>query len=130
MRVRAEQGSLEILAIAGTRCVLIAMNLPEAEAKGLLGFAIARRKGSTGAFRYLEGKKVFRSVVPAPEPEAEFPSNVHPIQSFLWSTYTAEPGTTYAFRVEALFGAPGAMDVRHRVALEVKTESETEGLHR
>jgi phosphatidylserine/phosphatidylglycerophosphate/cardiolipin synthase-like enzyme len=130
MRVRAEQGSLEILAIAGTRCVLVAMNLPAAEAKGLLGFAIARRKGSTGAFRYLEGKKVFRSVVPAPEPEAEFPSNVHPIQSFLWSTYTAEPGTTYAFRVEALFGAPGAIDVRHRVAFEVKTESETEGLHR
>jgi phosphatidylserine/phosphatidylglycerophosphate/cardiolipin synthase-like enzyme len=130
MRVRTKQGSLEVLAIAGTRCVLIAMNLPQEEAKGLLGFAIARRKGSNGAFRYLEGKKVFRSLEPAPQPKAEFASNAHPIQSFLWSTYTATPGTTYGFKVEALYGKPDAMEVRHRVNFEVKTESETEGMHR
>ena len=130
MRLRTGQGNLEILAIAGTRCVMMAMNLPKAEAKGLLGFAIARRKGSTGPFRYLKGKKVFKSVVLTPDPKDEFPSNEHPIQSFLWSTYTAEPDTTYGFKVEALYGAPENLEVRHAVTFVVKTESETDGTHR
>lgn len=130
MRLRTEQGNLEVLAIAGTRCVLIAMNLPKDQAKGLLGFAIARRKGSTGAFRYLEGKKVFKSIEPSPKPKDEFPSNEHPIQSFLWSTYTAEPDTTYGFKVEALYGKPASPKAGPSVTFEVKTESETAGTHR
>jgi len=39
LRIRASKGPLEVLAIAGTRCVLIAMKLPEEHAHGLLGVA-------------------------------------------------------------------------------------------
>lgn len=102
MRARATGGSIDLRAIAGTRVVLLA--IAEEARAGLLGFAIARMNGSVPD--WLEGRKVFRSVVPRPDPQDRFPSNLHPIQSLIWSDYEAKPGTTTRYRVQPVYGRP------------------------
>jgi hypothetical protein len=49
--------------------------------------AIARRSIDPPVARARIPRKVFRSVVPRPDPQDRFPSNLHPIQSLIWSDY-------------------------------------------
>src|ERR1700748_1829582 len=107
MRTTAKSGDgkLRVTAIAGTRAVLIALDMDDDERKGLKGFAI--RTGKAGApLQWLTGMNVFRSRPPPSVPadkSLHFTTDKNPIQSFLWSDYEAIPATEYSFEVSAMF---------------------------
>ena len=140
MRVIESQGDFRVKAIAGTRTVLIALNCVEARRHGLLGFAFEREivGAANPDARFLRSSKVFKSVVPDPsqvrDPNdptrpAIFRSNEHPIQSFLWGDYTAEPDTAYKFTVTPMYGQPGALEPKPGLSFEIRTERELDQGH-
>ncbi|MGM4999488.1 phospholipase D-like domain-containing protein [Tardiphaga sp. 538_B7_N1_4] len=131
MRVTTSAGAFEASAIAGTRAIMIALNCDEAACKGLLGFAFQRARGA-GRPEFLRSLKVFEEVEPEPDTEhGEYFTDKFPIQSFLWSDYTAEPCTTYHFEVIPVFGDPTAPELRdaEKLAFTVTTEKEDDGQH-
>jgi PLD-like domain len=126
----SESGNLKASVFAGTRAILIALDLPEDQAKTLQGFAFKRSTGN-GESHWLTGMKVFRSLAPK-ETDGKvirFPTNENPIQSFLWSDYEAHPETDYTFEVSAMYGEPGSLQPRETVVIKVKTEAEDDGKH-
>jgi phosphatidylserine/phosphatidylglycerophosphate/cardiolipin synthase-like enzyme len=127
----ASAGHFRASAIAGTRAVMIALDCKEDGRKGLLGFAFRRSKGN-GKPEFLRSLKVFEAVEPKPDPEkGNYFTDKFPIQSFLWSDYTADPGTTYRFEVIPVFGTPTAPELREasKLTLAVTTEKEDDGKH-
>ena len=94
---KSDDGKLRVTAIAGTRAVLIALDMDDDERKGLKGFAM--RTGKAGApLQWLTGMKVFKSLAPSTVPAGKsmhFTTDRNPIQSFLWSDYDAIPATEY-----------------------------------
>ncbi len=125
---------LRLRVIAGTRVVLLALDLSKADAADLKGFAF-RRRVARGRWRWLTGLKMFAELFPngvQPEPGRKlprFPTNEHPIQSFLWGDYQASPKTRYEFEVSAMYGSPGGLEARHTATVTVTTEAEDDGLH-
>src|SRR6185295_5806706 len=120
-------------AFSGTHTVTIALNCPEERRSGLLGFAFQREvAGAPGAPKWLRSQKVFKSVVPDPaaardeQPPRRFYTNEFPVQSFLWGDYAASPGITYRFRIQPMYGQPGALvtDPDDELKIEITTEKE------
>jgi phosphatidylserine/phosphatidylglycerophosphate/cardiolipin synthase-like enzyme len=118
-----EAGDFRVRAIAGTHSVMLCFDVAEAARAGLLGFAIKRKVGD-GTFRWLRGKKVFPSIEPHPNPEAQHSSWDYPIQSMLWADYTAKPGTHYQFEVYPVYGPVDGLDHRDPITIEIRTEDE------
>ncbi|MBS1791767.1 MAG: hypothetical protein JST85_28925 [Acidobacteria bacterium] len=138
MRITKIKGEFRVKAIAGTHTVLIAMDCSETCRHGLMGFAIRREViGENDASpKWLRSLKVFKSVVPDPQNELDpkgkpkrFSTWEHPIQSFLWGDYTAEPDTRYKFTIVPMYGAPGKLQPRPGIALQVHTEKEFDQGH-
>ena len=130
MRSDASAGNFKARAIAGTRAVMIALDCDNAARKGLLGFAFRRKRGANGKPEWLRSLKVFETVVPKPDPDkGDYRTDKFPIQSFLWSDYTAEPETAYQFEVFPAYGKPGAIQLGAAMTLKVKTEPENDGKH-
>jgi phosphatidylserine/phosphatidylglycerophosphate/cardiolipin synthase-like enzyme len=133
MRVSAQSidKKLRVRAIAGTRAILIALDMDDADRKGLKGFAM--RSAEAGkAMQWLTGMKVFKSLAPSTVPQGKamhFTTDKNPIQSFLWSDYEATPGTIYSFEVSAMFGEPGDLHPQHVATFEIKTEQENDEHH-
>jgi hypothetical protein len=127
---QSDGGHLRASVFAGTRAILIALDLPEDEIKGLHGFAFRRSDGS-GDSHWLQGMKVFPTLAPKDTNGrvVRFPTNENPIQSFLWSDYEAKPDTQYTFEVSAMYGEPGHLQPRETVVIKVKTEAEDDGEH-
>jgi phosphatidylserine/phosphatidylglycerophosphate/cardiolipin synthase-like enzyme len=127
----------EAKAIAGIHTVLIAVNCPDALRKGLKGFAFQREVVGGGQAKFLRSLKVFKSVVPDPKnahdpndptkPQA-FYTDKFPVQSFLWGDYAASPDTGYRFRIQPMYGNPGALttDPQDEIQVEITTEKEWE----
>ena len=136
MRITAGDGDFKAKVIAGTHCVLMALDCPKTRCKGLKGFAFKREVvGSGSKAKYLRSQKVFKSVVPDPrnahDPKdpnrpAAFYTDEFPVQSFLWGDYAASPGKTYRFVVEPMYGTPGHLttDPKDAISFEIKTENE------
>jgi hypothetical protein len=128
---QSSDGKLRVTAIAGTRAVLIALDMNDADRKGLTGFAM--RSGKAGQpLQWLTGMKVFKSLAPSSVPAGKsmhFTTDKNPIQSFLWSDYEATPATDYAFEVSAIYGQPGNLQPRQVVAFKIKTEPKNDGRH-
>jgi phosphatidylserine/phosphatidylglycerophosphate/cardiolipin synthase-like enzyme len=61
-----------------------------------------------------------------PSKPAAFYTDKFPVQSFLWGDYAASPGTTYRFRIQPMFGTPGALttDPNDEIKVEITTEIE------
>ena len=131
MRAKASAGQFRAHAIAGTRAVMIALDCDNEGRKGLLGFAFRRQRlGRDRDPKWLRSLKVFESVEPRPNPEkGDYRTNQFPIQSFLWSDYTAEPETSYRFEVYPAFGEPGNLKLGDKLVINVKTEPENDGEH-
>ena len=141
MRVTEESGPFRVKAIAGTHTVLIALDCDDASRDGLKGFAMRRQVAgapTSGEPKWLRSLKVFKSVVPDPknarDPEdpsqpMRFSSEDHPIQSFLWGDYTAEPDTGYRYTVVPMYGPPGALEPGDELTFEVRTEKELDQGH-
>lgn len=121
----------QLKVISGTRTILMAVNCPESRRKGLRGFAFHRTLKGANEGRWLPSQKVFKSIVPDPKKLVDgkrpvFSTQEHPVQSFIWSDYTAEPGKTYEFRILPMYGKPGSLQssAADELRISVKTEAE------
>jgi len=129
MRVTKREGALSVRAIAGTHGVLIALDCAESKIAGLMGFALKRQIGDVPGQDWLKGLKVFKSLDPAPKRGAEYSTFENPIQTFLWSDYSAHPDTAYTYTVAAMYGRPGALTQGDSITFTVKTEKNDDGKH-
>ncbi|GAC1359650.1 MAG: phospholipase D-like domain-containing protein [Ktedonobacteraceae bacterium] len=120
MRVRhmSEKG-LTVQAVAGTFVVLLGFDLPSERRAGLLGFAVHRNDMTEHESRWLPGALTFPGMVSSLYGAS---TNKFPIQRFRWGDYTAKPEHSYRYRVQAMYGKPGALEVGDEVAFEVQTE--------
>ena len=133
MRAAARADGFSVHAISGTNAVLLAMNaVPEAR-KGLLGFAIGRHTGDGERIRWLDGFKFFRSLIADPKPGETRSTLEHPIQSFLWGHYTAEPDSEYDYTIRPLYRPESGDLARLRAGTDVRgrvrTEAVDQGTH-
>jgi phosphatidylserine/phosphatidylglycerophosphate/cardiolipin synthase-like enzyme len=129
MRVTQQQGDLRAHAVAGTRVIMVALDVAAAKRSGLMGFAFKRQKVGGPAEDWLKGLKVFNRNEPNPQPKTLYSTHDNPIQSFLWSDYTADPDTAYEVTVAAMYGAPGALQQRDTLTLKIRTEKADDGKH-
>lgn len=127
MRTKIYGDGIRVRAIAGTYTVLFAFDADKQSRKNLLGFAINRRNPGYETGRWLKGLKVFPSVVPNPPPSQRYDTRIHPIQSFLWGDYTAQPGKEYEYIVRPLYGTPDELTYGDDIKFKVKTEKEEAG---
>lgn len=127
MRVTTETGFLRLRAISGTRVVLLAIDIAEQARDGLLGFAIARLEN--GEPVWLQGRKVFASVEPNPDPAESYPSNRYPIQSLIWSDFNAAPGQDITYRVHPVYGPVAAVTLGDAAEITITTIDPTAGAH-
>ena len=121
-------GPLSVRAIAGTKVVLMAFDVAEAQRTGLHGFAVKRGKKGQPA-QWLKGLKYFQALVPNPKQGDLYSTDQHPIQGFVWSDYIADPGTTYTFTVVAMYGDIHHLEQRYSLDFEVTTELEIDKGH-
>lgn len=125
MRVRAQSTGFKVHAISGTHVVMLAFDSDEVACQGLLGFAIFRHDHTENEKYWLLGSKVFKSVIPAPSAKDPAVSSLeHPIQSFLWSDYSAKPGYKYSYVVRPMRGVPGNLQPVCDISIEIETEAE------
>jgi hypothetical protein len=115
-------GTVKVRAIAGTYVVFLAFDMKQADATGLMGFAIQRTRLSDGEVIWLRGNKRFPSVSPPPSGFEDANSHVHPFQAFQWADYTAEPGERYRYRVIPMSGPPGALVEGPATSVTIDTE--------
>ena len=126
-REEAAAGPLRVSAIAGTRVVLMALDIEPAGRDGFRGFAFQVSDGQQT--RWLQGTKYFESLVPHPAKGAKYSTLEHPIQSFLWSDYEAHPETEYEYTIVAMYGEIGTLEQRYRATIKIMTEKENDGKH-
>ena len=128
----SDSGQLHAAAFAGTRAILISLDIDESARSGLKGFAF-KRISPDGSSHWLTGMKVFPSLAPRQAPGGgktiHFPTNENPIQSLIWSDYEASPQTEYRYEISAMYGTPGHLEARHTVSVRIKTEAEDDGHH-
>lgn len=116
------QDGFQVFAVTGVNTVSFAITATDDAKKGLLGFAVERgQDGKHFAFR--RGFKVFKSVLPRPDPTARISTKDHPVQSLVWDDFTAAPDTVYVYRFHPLRGTPTKLDrSAGPVAIRVRTE--------
>lgn len=129
MRKKANKGGFDVRAITGSNVVMLAIDANKAARKGLLGFALKRESHTENESYWLKGLKVFRETEPNPGPGRKYSTLEHPIQSFLWSDYTAKPGHDYTFTLRPVYGTPKNLTYGDDVTLRVSTEAEDAGKH-
>lgn len=130
MRFKREIGDIKLYAVAGTQTVLLAFDLAGAKTKGkkFMGFSIDR-VDSQGKHRSLNGSKHFDSLINdalITDPKVKFASLV---QSFFWKDYLADPGETYTYTVQAIFGTALTHSAKFTNTITVTTEVLNEGKH-
>lgn len=111
-------------------CSGVGINASKATTKGLLGFTIYKtafsKAGKAGKETTLAGGRVFRK---DDGKQGRLRSDAAPIQAFMWSDYSADPGTKYRYRVVPVYGSPGALEPRKGVQVMVTTEALDDGVH-
>ena len=131
MRFRSQRvGGYQVTAVSGTNTVSFAIDADQAVTPGLLGFAVERSDPATDERYFIYGFKVFRSVVPNPTEDLVVTTFDHPVQSFVWDDFTAEPGRQYEYLFHPLKGKPKNLDrSAPPVPISVRTEALTDGAH-
>jgi phosphatidylserine/phosphatidylglycerophosphate/cardiolipin synthase-like enzyme len=128
----SSSNKLHAAVFAGTRVVLIALDVDASARAGLKGFAF-KRFSADGSSHFLTGMKVFPSLAPKQPPgkhkNIHFPTNENPIQSLIWSDYEATPETDYKYEISAMYGTPGNLTAGHTLTLTARTEAENDGHH-
>ena len=129
MRITKTAGGLRVHAVAGTYVVMLGWDLPQNQCNGLRGFSIHRRDHEDGTAKFLEGMKAFAETDPGFPAGSRYSTDEHPVQSFQWSDYTAQPGKTYTYTVAALKGPVTDLKEHVKTSVEVTTESPEGGDH-
>ena len=128
MRAKNSSNELELYIVAGTHTVVLSMDMKK-KPVGLLGFAIDRKDLNTGKRIWLYGQKCFGSVIKDPVPGQQYPTHLHPIQSFLWKDFTTEPNRRYEYKVTPVFGEPKKPEYGESETIEIATEPYVKGEH-
>ncbi len=123
MRAFKTTEGLKVHAVSGTYVVMLGMDLPKQSCNGLRGFAVHRIDHTTGDAAYMTGMKAFVETDPGFPAPAHYSTREHPIQSFQWADYTAEPGHDYTYTVSALKGDPKDLRVFAKTVIKISTES-------
>lgn len=125
---KSASGFVNVRAVSGTYVVFLAFDMVEAEAKGLMGFAIQRTDLTDDETVWLRGNKTFPSIRP-PTGFEDASSHDHPFQAFQWADYTAKPGYRYRYKVIPMFGQPGALIEKPATSVTIDTEPLSAGKH-
>jgi hypothetical protein len=121
-----KRDGVKVNAIAGTRVVLLGLDLTEHRRRTCMGFAIQRIDHEADERVWLRGMKTFKETDPGLGPGGTVQSRHHPFQTFQWADYTAEPGRSYTYRVFAVRGSnPHDLVLGKSVDVTVTTETET-----
>lgn len=129
MRVTNINNGLRVHAIAGTYVVLLAIDLPEENCDGLLGFSIHRQDLTENEAYYLKGTKTFTETDPGLPSGSQVSTRDHPIQSFQWADYTAKPDHDYIYTITAKKGSPQALTDFATSVIHISTEHITSDEH-
>ena len=108
-------------AVCGVNTVSFALTAAEFARRGLLGFCVERAVEG-GPFIWMQGFKVFRSLVPDPRPTDQVSTYSHPIQALVWDDFTLRPDTTYTYRFHPMRGTPAKPRRNQPIALTIHTE--------
>ncbi|WP_454734916.1 phospholipase D-like domain-containing protein [Cupriavidus necator] len=127
MRKR-KSGFVNVRAISGTHVVFLAFDMAEADARGLMGFAIQRTDLIEDETIWLCGNKTFPSIRP-PTGFEDANSRTHPFQAFQWADYAVKPGYRYRYRVIPMYGKPGELAGKAETVVTIETEPLTGGKH-
>lgn len=112
-----------IYAVSGTNTVSFAIDFREADCIGLLGFAVERIDHTTGERKYVDGYKVFESIIPHPNEDTVANTYSHPIQSFVWDDFACYDDHEYEYFFYPLKGTPDNLDRSAKpINLIIKTE--------
>ncbi len=109
---------LTVQAVAGTYVVLLGFDLAPQDRTGLLGFAVQRsdQAGDT----WLSGGITFPNMTAGPNGEKG--TNIFPIQKFRWGDFTAQPGSRYSYKLQAMYGTPGSLEAGDSVTVDVQMQ--------
>jgi phosphatidylserine/phosphatidylglycerophosphate/cardiolipin synthase-like enzyme len=124
MRFKSKKvDGFRVWAVTGVNTVSFAIEADEAVRAGLVGFAVDRIHD--GVTKKVNGFKVWKKLVPNPKPRTEVSTHEHPVQSFVWDDFEAQPGEEYTYVFHPKAGAPGHL-VKHSdpVSITVRTEVE------
>lgn len=112
----------QVFAVSGVNTVSFAITATDEAKEDLLGFAVRRAlKGEKPEVR--PGFKVFRSLVPHPTKGTRVSTWNHPIQSFVWDDFTAQPDSAYEYFFHPIRGTPRKPNRRAApVEIRVRTE--------
>src|SRR6266567_2807648 len=124
---------LAVRAIGGLHVVTLAWDFvpgQEAKRQNLLGFAIERTELDAGGAVFerfwLRGIKRFKLKDEGLPPGSPVPTSEHPVQSFQWGDYIADPKTTYRYRVVPVYGKPNLIELDEASATTVEITTEDE----
>ena len=131
MRFKSETSKgLQVFAVAGTNTVSFGIRATASAREGLLGFSIERVDSATQERTWMEGYKVFRSIIPKPKPSTIVSTFDHPVQSLVWDDFTAEPGHGYEYVFHPFKGTPANPDrTAPPVSIAITTEPLSAGEH-
>ena len=121
--VPGRAGLLRATALVGVHSILLGFDYRvEAAARGdFLGFAIHRSDLTEDEGWWLKGQIRFRQ--DAGDLGEDVSTNRAPLQKFHWGDYTAKPGHRYRYRVHAVHGRPGALQLSPPAELDVVSDS-------
>jgi len=121
---------IQVFAVAGTNTVSFGIRATGRAREGLLGFAVERVDRTTNTGHWIEGYKVFRSIIKNPTPKTRVSTYDHPIQSLVWDDFIAEPDHSYDYVFHPLKGTPAHLDrTTPPVTISVTTEALSAGTH-
>jgi phosphatidylserine/phosphatidylglycerophosphate/cardiolipin synthase-like enzyme len=124
MRFKSQKvGGFRVFAVAGVNTISFGIEATTAAKKGLLGFSVERFDPKEDERFTMPGFKVFRSVIPNPEPHLQVSTWDQPVQSFLWDDFTARPDRVYEYTFQPLRGKPKNLDRSAKpITIKVRTE--------
>jgi hypothetical protein len=120
--VSARRGGFRVYAVSGVNTVSFGISATAAARRGLLGFAVERIDPTEGERSVMPGYKVFRSVIPQPDPTTAVSTWEHPIQSLVWDDFTGKPDREYQYLFHPVRGRPDALTRAGPVPITVRTE--------
>ncbi|SPP63235.1 phospholipase D-like domain-containing protein [Nitrospira lenta] len=118
---KTASGFVKVRAISGTYVVFLAFDMKEADAAGLMGFAIQRTDITDEETTWLRGNKTFPRIRISTGIE-DASSHEHPFQAFQWADYSVKPGYKYRYRVIPMYGSPGALIEKPATSVTIETE--------
>lgn len=112
-----------VFAVTGMNTISFAVDTTAKARAKLLGFTVERFDPAENHRSTMPGFKVFKSIIPNPQPNQWVSTYDHPMQGLLWDDFTAKPGRTYEYTFRPLRGTPYQLDRSAApITIKVKTE--------